>query len=840
LLAPYAEDISQITYKDQEGGRVKGSSQNAANITVTVWFVAKESTAAGVADARGALDSILMNGFARRCGARVAVLKPESKLGKLILSQVRFENEDVALYVINGAVIRSGMIRSSSDLQAFVAREALSFGTSAARAAATSTDGDVVLYSRLALREVDSACGAKVPSSKSGRSTSRLPSFAKMKETLQGPKLNNSSLLLSSNSTGASLPTLMADLDVLFIIDPLGQYALEASTFVQVMLDSIGRHRVDFTLLLRPQPDMQSSGYKVPRVFSRFVLSAIPCFEATYGVELSPGASFSRLPQAMLLTVALIPPRPWFVAPFSTNYDLDNIILRNLGPDVRTLYGEYAIESLLVEGSCIDELHRPPQGLRLQMTGMNHTEIDTIVMANLGYFQLKTPRPGRWRLHLAPGRSRDIYSIQRVETLSIFGGQAAADRSTFSSDRTGQIFVLVDSLLGARDTLLRVRRKPGMENVPLLDPANTSPKGKDQRSVSVRVSRLVKRIYRQGVPDKSAEGSVEASSPPGSDEINVFSVASGHLYERFLKIMMLSATKHASVPIKFWLLENYLSPSFKRVIPSFAAEHGFKVEMVTYRWPAWLREQTEKQRIIWAYKILFLDVLFPLNLSRVIFVDSDQVVRGDLVELMQMDLQGAPYGYVPFCDSRKEVDGFRFWKSGFWKDILKGAPYHISALYVVDLDTFRETSAGDSLRYMYQSLSSDANSLSNLDQDLPNYAAVASLAGNLVPIFHLPQEWLWCESWCDDASKEKAKTIDLCNNPMTKEPKLTSARRIISEWVDLDDEATKTTRRLHEHLSGTANSTVRRSNTDQEDAAGDTITRTDEHVSAESEAQDEL
>ena len=51
-------------------------------------------------------------------------------------------------------------------------------------------------------------------------------------------------------------------------------------------------------------------------------------------------------------------------------------------------------------------------------------------------------------------------------------------------------------------------------------------------------------------------------------------------------------------------------------------------------------------------------------------------------------------------------------------------------------------------------------------QDLPNYAQ------HSVPIFSLPQEWLWCESWCGNATKSKAKTIDLCNNPMTKEPKL--------------------------------------------------------------------
>jgi hypothetical protein len=51
-----------------------------------------------------------------------------------------------------------------------------------------------------------------------------------------------------------------------------------------------------------------------------------------------------------------------------------------------------------------------------------------------------------------------------------------------------------------------------------------------------------------------------------------------------------------------------------------------------------LTHQSEKQRIIWAYKILFLDVLFPLDVDRIIFVDSDQVVRADLGELMDMDI----------------------------------------------------------------------------------------------------------------------------------------------------------------------------------------------------------
>ena len=37
--------------------------------------------------------------------------------------------------------------------------------------------------------------------------------------------------------------------------------------------------------------------------------------------------------------------------------------------------------------------------------------------------------------------------------------------------------------------------------------------------------------------------------------------------------------------------------------------------------------------------------------------------------------------------------------------------------------------------------------------------------------------------------KAATKTIDTCNNPMTKEPKLQGARRIVAEWTELDDEA---------------------------------------------------
>lgn len=75
--------------------------------------------------------------------------------------------------------------------------------------------------------------------------------------------------------------------------------------------------------------------------------------------------------------------------------------------------------------------------------------------------------------------------------------------------------------------------------------------------------------------------------------------------------------------------------------------------------------------------------------EQVIYVDADQVVRADIAELWDLDLQGHAYAYTPFCTSRKETLGFQFWQQGYWKDHLRGRPYHISALYVVDLQRFR-------------------------------------------------------------------------------------------------------------------------------------------------------
>jgi UDP-glucose:glycoprotein glucosyltransferase len=128
---------------------------------------------------------------------------------------------------------------------------------------------------------------------------------------------------------------------------------------------------------------------------------------------------------------------------------------------------------------------------------------------------------------------------------------------------------------------------------------------------------------------------------------------------------------------------------------------------VSYKWPWWLQPQYEK------LTILFLDLLFPLEPERVVCIDSDQIVRTELIELMLMDFNAAAYAFTSLCESRKATDPFRFWKHGFWKRPLGDKLCHILALFAIDLPKFRQFAVGDWLGVWYQQFSSDPESLSN-------------------------------------------------------------------------------------------------------------------------------
>ena len=96
----------------------------------------------------------------------------------------------------------------------------------------------------------------------------------------------------------------------------------------------------------------------------------------------------------------------------------------------------------------------PPRGLQITLgTESQPIMVDTIVMANLGYFQLKA-NPGEWLLRLRQGRSAEIYDITTVD------GQDVIHKGE-------DVKVLVSSLR-SHVLKLKVSKKPDKADMDLL------------------------------------------------------------------------------------------------------------------------------------------------------------------------------------------------------------------------------------------------------------------------------------------------------------------------------------------------------------------------------------
>lgn len=118
-------------------------------------------------------------------------------------------------------------------------------------------------------------------------------------------------------------------------------------------------------------------------------------------------------------------------------------------------YSEFELEHLLLEGHCFEAvIGNPPRGLQITLgTEKQPLMVDTIVMANLGYFQLKA-NPGEWILRLRQGRSAEIYDFTTI------GGQDVL--------QNGNDVKVVISSLRSHVLKVKVSKKPDKVGMDLL------------------------------------------------------------------------------------------------------------------------------------------------------------------------------------------------------------------------------------------------------------------------------------------------------------------------------------------------------------------------------------
>jgi UDP-glucose:glycoprotein glucosyltransferase len=352
------------------------------------------------------------------------------------------------------------------------------------------------------------------------------------------------------------------------------------------------------------------------------------------------GASFTRLPRHLTLTTRVDVPEPWNVQTSRAEQDIDN--LRCSSSSSSSSCGDnnnnnnsnnkkkkdltsigYYIKSLLVAGQCFQtergeeegngggggggSYGAPPNGLQLTLSPLEYRDSDqgsdnnnnnnnnriisdTLVMQNLGYYQLQVPLPGLFLLDLAEaGRGRELFSInsvnEQIVAVKSFGDVV---RRLLVSKRPGKEHL---SLLGGG----------GEEGEEEKEAGNAKQKKSNSDSADSSSSSFWQNLKSSFFGGSDGEGTEKKkknslqrqlgqSQEEGEEDdnrIHVFSLATGHLYERFLRIMMLSATKQTSRPIKFWLFENYLSPRFKEIAAMMSEKYGFQIGYVTYKWPQW-------------------------------------------------------------------------------------------------------------------------------------------------------------------------------------------------------------------------------------------------------------
>ncbi|QHS76413.1 Kre5p [Saccharomyces paradoxus] len=210
----------------------------------------------------------------------------------------------------------------------------------------------------------------------------------------------------------------------------------------------------------------------------------------------------------------------------------------------------------------------------------------------------------------------------------------------------------------------------------------------------------------------------------GDDDttINIFTILeTGPEEEERYKQMILSILSKCpkTQKVNFFTLDQpFISNNLRKSCEyiNSSSEMRGSVIFLDYEWPRWLRPQRFSLRRRDVSKFLFLDVILPQNVSKILYMIPTETPLDPFDMFQFQGLKRAPLGLF-----RMSGDGY--WKEGYWEKMLRENNlefYSTEPGFLVNLKRFRELDAGDKYRIHYQRISTDARSLVNIGQDLVN------------------------------------------------------------------------------------------------------------------------
>ncbi|GAV53684.1 hypothetical protein ZYGR_0AK01860 [Zygosaccharomyces rouxii] len=207
--------------------------------------------------------------------------------------------------------------------------------------------------------------------------------------------------------------------------------------------------------------------------------------------------------------------------------------------------------------------------------------------------------------------------------------------------------------------------------------------------------------------------------------INIFTIPRNeHSFEQEYQKMVLhilNSPQGDYMGVRFWLLDQpFISHSLRKFIDAINLDTKLdgSIELVKYEWPPWLRPQRFLERRMDAYKVLFLDVLFPQSVSRIIYMDPSISQLPDPFKLNEKVRTKLPFAMY-------KMVGHGYWETRYWAQRLgdRNLKFHsVHPAFVINLQNLRAYYGGNKLRIHYQRLSADVLSLGKIDQDLINDA----------------------------------------------------------------------------------------------------------------------
>jgi len=131
--------------------------------------------------------------------------------------------------------------------------------------------------------------------------------------------------------------------------------------------------------------------------------------------------------------------------------------------------------------------------------------------------------PGIWALKLRDGKSKDIYEI------------VSHENTDSESKRSATVIIVIDSF-ESKVIRVKVSKKADKINESLLEDKDSEKESSIWESIASKFSGSASDL----VENKDQE-----------NVLNIFSLASGHLYERLMRIMMLTVLKNTQAKVKF-------------------------------------------------------------------------------------------------------------------------------------------------------------------------------------------------------------------------------------------------------------------------------------------------